>query len=62
MVRLDRDLPYPAGQVRSVTLLCEAGRLHIDVTAEIPVTAYQEGQGPDPGRVAVLARCAAASA
>ena len=25
VVRLDRDLPYPAEQVRSVTLLCEAG-------------------------------------
>ena len=26
VVRLDRDPPYPAEQVRSVTLLCEAGR------------------------------------
>ncbi len=26
-VRLDRDLPYPPGQVRSVTLLHDAGRL-----------------------------------
>ena len=26
-VRLDRDVPYPAGQVRSVTLLFDAGRL-----------------------------------
>jgi IS605 OrfB family transposase len=52
VVRLDRDVPYPAGQVRSVTLLCEAGRLWIDVTAEIPVTSYADGDGPDPGRVA----------
>jgi hypothetical protein len=52
VVRLDRDLPYPAGQVRSVMLLCEAGRLHVDVTAEIPVAVYAEGQGPDPARVA----------
>ena len=52
VVRLDRDLPYPAGQVRSVTLLCEAGRLHVDVTAEVPVAAYPDGEGPDPGRVA----------
>ncbi len=51
-VRLDRDLPYPAEQVRSVTLLCEAGRLHVDVTAEVPVAAYRDGAGPDPGRVA----------
>jgi hypothetical protein len=34
-VRLDRDLPYPAGQVRSVTLLFDAGRLWVDVTAEV---------------------------
>ena len=52
VVRLDRDPPYPAGQVRSVTLLCEAGRLHVDVTAEVPVAAYPDGEGPDPGRVA----------
>ena len=32
-VRLDRDLPYPAEQVRSVTLLYDAGRLWVDVTA-----------------------------
>ena len=52
VVRLDRDPPYPAGQVRSVTLLREAGRLHVDVTAEVPVAAYPDGEGPDPGRVA----------
>ena len=51
-VRLDRDLPYPSGQVRSVTLLYDAGRLWADVTAEIPVTAYLAGQEPDPRRVA----------
>jgi transposase len=51
-VRLDRDLPYPAGQVRSVTLLYDAGRLWADVTAEVPVTVYPAGQQPDPGRVA----------
>jgi IS605 OrfB family transposase len=51
-VRLARDVPYPAGQVRSVTLLCEGGRLFLDVTAEVPVTAYESGAGPDPGRVA----------
>jgi putative transposase len=51
-VRLDRDLPYPQEQVRSVTLLYEAGRLWVDVTAEVPVTAYPAGAEPDPGRVA----------
>jgi putative transposase len=51
-VRLDRDLPYPPGQVRSVTLLYDAGRLWVDVTAEVPVTCYPAGQEPDPGRVA----------
>ena len=28
-VRLDRDLPYPPEQVRSVTLLYDAGRLWV---------------------------------
>jgi transposase len=51
-IRLDRDLPYPAGQVRSVTLGYDAGRLYADVTAEVPVAAYPPGQGPDPGRTA----------
>jgi putative transposase len=51
-VRLDRDLPYPAAQVRSVTLLYDAGRMWVDVTAEVPVAGYPPGQEPDPGRVA----------
>jgi IS605 OrfB family transposase len=51
-VRLDRQLPYPPEQVRSVTLLYDAGRLWVDVTAEVPVTAYPAGQEPDPARVA----------
>ncbi len=51
-IRLDRDLPYPAAQVRSVTLLFDAGRLWVDVTAEVPVAAYPAGREPDPGRVA----------
>jgi putative transposase len=51
-VRLDRDLPYPPEQVRSVTLLYETGRLWVDVTAEVPVACYPAGQEPDPGRVA----------
>jgi putative transposase len=51
-VRLDRDLPYPQEQVRSVTLLYDGGRLWVDVTAEIPVAVYPAGMEPDPGRVA----------
>ncbi|PWR13729.1 hypothetical protein DKT69_19765, partial [Micromonospora sicca] len=53
-VRLAREVPYPAEQVRSVTLLCEGGRLFLDVTAEVPVTVYPPGEQPDPGRVAGL--------
>jgi hypothetical protein len=49
-VRLDRDLPYPPEQVRSVTLVYDAGRLWVDVTAEVPVTCYPAGQEPDPAR------------
>ncbi len=52
LVRLDRDLPYLPGQVRSVTAGFDAGRLYLDVSAEVPVAAYPPGQGPDPGRVA----------
>jgi IS605 OrfB family transposase len=51
-VRLDRDVPYPPEQVRSVTLGFDARRLYLDVTAEVPVTAYPQGTGPDPARVA----------
>jgi IS605 OrfB family transposase len=51
-VRLDRDLPYPQEQVRSVTLVYEAGRLWVDVTAEVPVACHPAGQEPDPARVA----------
>ena len=43
VVRLDRDVPYPAEQVRSVTLLYADGRLWVEVTAEVPVTAYPAG-------------------
>jgi IS605 OrfB family transposase len=51
-VRLDRDLPYPAEHVRSVTLLYDAGRLWVDVTAEVPAASYPAGQEPDPARIA----------
>src|SRR4249920_502138 len=51
-VRLDRELPYSQEQIRSVTLLFEAGRLWVDVTAEVPVACYPAGQEPDRARVA----------
>jgi IS605 OrfB family transposase len=51
-LRLDRDVPYPVEQVRSVTLLAEGGRLWVEVTAEVPVVTYPRGAAPDPGRVA----------
>jgi IS605 OrfB family transposase len=51
-MRLDRDLPYPPEQVRSVTLLYDSGRLWVDVTAEVPVACYPAGYEPDADRVA----------
>ena len=51
-VWLDREIPYPASQVRSVTVLNEGGRLFAEVTAEIPIVTYPAGEGPDPARVA----------
>jgi putative transposase len=51
-LRLDREVPYPADRVRSVTLLAEGGRLWLEVTAEFAVATYPAGCEPDPGRVA----------
>jgi IS605 OrfB family transposase len=51
-VRLTRPVPYPPGTVRSVTLLNQGRRLFVEVTAELPVASYPDGQGPDPERVA----------
>jgi putative transposase len=51
-VRLDRDLPYPDGQVRSATLLYDAGRLWVDITAEVPVASYPDAERPERSRVA----------
>ncbi|HTJ38688.1 MAG TPA: transposase, partial [Dactylosporangium sp.] len=51
-LRLDRAVPYPPEQIRSVTLLYDGGRLWVEVTAEVPITTYPAGTGPDPGRVA----------
>jgi hypothetical protein len=47
-VRLARPIPYPAEQVRAVTLLAEGGRLWLAITAAMPV----EQHDLDPGRVA----------
>ena len=38
-VRLGRAVPYPSDSIRSVTLVAEAGRLFLDVTAEVAVAA-----------------------
>ncbi|MGR6318442.1 transposase [Micromonospora soli] len=51
-VRLAREVPYPVEQVRSITLLCEGGRLFLDVTAEVPVASYPPGEEPAPDLVA----------
>ncbi|MGQ0803882.1 MAG: RNA-guided endonuclease InsQ/TnpB family protein [Actinomycetota bacterium] len=47
-VRLARELPYPVEQVRSVTLLVDAGRLCLDVAAQVAV----EDHDLDPSRIA----------
>jgi IS605 OrfB family transposase len=39
-VRLTRPVPYPAEQVRAVTLLAEGGRLWLSVTAIVPVESH----------------------
>src|SRR4029450_9035839 len=45
-VRLARPIPYPAEQVRAVTLLHDGGRLWLAVTAAVP----PQPQHPDPAR------------
>jgi IS605 OrfB family transposase len=47
-VRLARPIPYPAQQVRAVTLLADGGQLWLAVTAAIPIQQHDL----DPGRVA----------
>jgi transposase len=51
-VRLARTVPYPSESIRSVTLVAEAGRLYLDVTAEVPVAT--ESAKPDPSIVGGL--------
>ena len=48
VVRLAREVPYPPGSIRSLTLLGEAGRLYVDVTAALSPENYDL----DPGIVA----------
>jgi IS605 OrfB family transposase len=52
IVRLTREVPYPASSIRSVTLLADGARLCVDVTAEIEVETYAPKDAPDPDRIA----------
>jgi IS605 OrfB family transposase len=52
LVRLTREVPYPASSIRSVTLLADGARLCVDVTAEIEVETYGADDAPDPNRAA----------
>jgi IS605 OrfB family transposase len=45
-VRLGRAVPYPVESIRSVTLVAEAGRLYLDMTAEVQVV----GESANPVR------------
>lgn len=47
-MRLARPIPYPAEQVRAVTLLHDGGRLWLAVTAAVPAKRHDL----DPARVA----------
>jgi transposase len=52
MLRLTRAVPYEASYVRSVTLVADGSRLCVDVSAEVPVASYTDGEAPDPERTA----------
>ena len=52
VVRLTREVPYPATAIRSVTLLADGARLCVDVTAEVEVERCTPEEAPDPTRVA----------
>jgi IS605 OrfB family transposase len=47
-VRLARPIPYPAQQIRAITLLADGGRLWLAITAAMPI----EEHDLDPARVA----------
>jgi IS605 OrfB family transposase len=51
-LRLTRPVPYDESSVRSVTLVNVGPKLFVDVAAEVPVTRYEPGTGPDPERAA----------
>jgi IS605 OrfB family transposase len=48
-VRLARPIPYPANQVRAVTLLADGGRLWLAVTAAVPVHSHDLDTGQVAG-------------
>ncbi len=52
VLRLTRDVPYEASWVRSVTLVADGPRLCVDVSAEVPLESYPDGEAPDPERSA----------
>ena len=52
VLRLDRNVPYPVEQLRSVKLGYADGRLYLDITAEVPVAVYSSGEAPDPAQAA----------
>jgi len=52
VVRLTREVPYPATAIRSVTLLADGAWLCVDVTAEVEVERYTPEQAPDPTGIA----------
>ena len=51
-VRLTRDIPYDLASVRAVTLVADAGRLYVDVSAEVLVEDHDGHRlgGRPPGR------------
>jgi len=52
VVRLTREVPYPAESIRSVTVLADGARLCVDVTAELEIESYLAAEAPDPDRIA----------
>lgn len=64
-LRLSRDVPYPVETLRSVTLLVDAGRLCVDVTAAIPAqcrSAEERVAGVDLGIIHPFAVASGSSA
>jgi len=62
VLHLSRISPYDPEQIRSVTLLAEAGRLVVDVSAEVPVERHDLDEGTVAGvDVGIIFPFAAAS-